>query len=242
MEIVKKIIKKCIGTGHFIREREWGIIDSWVKFKKGENVCDIACGSGEFSIRIARKGCNVYGIDLNEKSILTAKKFANAENLLCEFQVGNAENLPYKNEFFDKVICNCSLEHFDNDIKAITEMNRVLKPEGILMLTVDSLTYPINDKLKEKHRKEHHVVNYYSINTLKDKLEKCGFEVCKANYYLTSFISAIFYNSGIKNRFGTKFIVLFPLSYPLSLISDKLFGKKDVGYGGFGSVNKNNGM
>jgi ubiquinone/menaquinone biosynthesis C-methylase UbiE len=54
--------------------------------------------------------------------------------------------------YFDKVVCSSSLEHFKDDIKALKGMNRVLKPNGSVVLTTDSFAYSINDELKEKHR------------------------------------------------------------------------------------------
>ena len=70
--------------------------------------------------------------------------------------------MPYPDEYFDKVVCSSSLEHFKDDIKALKEMHRVLKPNGSVVLTTDSFAYPISDELKEMHKEIAYVVNYYT--------------------------------------------------------------------------------
>jgi ubiquinone/menaquinone biosynthesis C-methylase UbiE len=78
------------------------------------------------------------------------------------------------------------LEHFKDDIKALKEMNRVLKPNGSVVLTTDSFTYPISDELKEMHRKIAYVVNYYTPEKLKEQFEISGFEMNQSKYLLNS--------------------------------------------------------
>ena len=72
---------------------------------------------GTLSLKIAEKGCEVHGIYLSEDAINSAKRLAEREKIACEFNVGNAEDLPYPDGYFDKVICSSSLEHFKDDIK-----------------------------------------------------------------------------------------------------------------------------
>ena len=77
------------------------------------------------------------------------------EHIRCEFVVGDADHLPYKSGYFDKIVCNCSLEHFQNDIKALKEMNRILKQNGYIVLTFDSLSYPkTKEYVSEKNTKK----------------------------------------------------------------------------------------
>ena len=86
------------------------------------------------------------------------------ERITCEFEVESAEDLPYQDGYFDKVVFSSSLEHIKDDIKALNEACRGLKPNGSIVLTVPSLTtYSISNEIKERHRKIAYVVNYYTL-------------------------------------------------------------------------------
>lgn len=214
---------------NFIKAIEAKIISRYLELKQGEIVCDIACGSGQQSISMAKHGCKVYGIDLSKKAIENATILA--EGYDCNFKVGNAEQLPYESNMFDKVVSVCALEHFANDEKALEEMNRVLKPNGTLVLTVDSFIYKnIKKHLREKHKSDSNVINYYSKSQLKQILEKNGFNVLESNYFINSTISSFFFNLGIRIGVGYSFISIFPIAYSLSIVSDRFFGRNNEGY------------
>lgn len=217
---------------YFAKAMEARIISRFLELKKGEKVCDIACGSGHQCIKMAKRGCEVYGIDMNARNIKNAKSIA--EGYDCDFQVANAEKLPYDSNMFDKVVSVCALEHFANDEKAIEEMNRVLKPGGILVLTVDSFTYKgIKKPFQEKHRTDCSVVNYYSVSQLTQKLEKCGFKVLKSKYFINSPISSFFFTLSIRMGLGCGYFffkAISPIAYSLSLFSDRFFGHENEGY------------
>ena len=149
----RHVIYKWIGTPNFIRRVEWACLLEWLDPKEGERVLDVACGRGTLTLKIAERGCIVYGIDISENVISSANQFAQKEKKACEFQIGDAERLPYLNGCFHKVASSSSLEHFQDDLSALKEMSRVLKPDGTAVLTVDSLTYPIGDEIKDRHRK-----------------------------------------------------------------------------------------
>ena len=118
--------------------------------------------------------------------------------------------------------------------KAIEEMNRVLKPGGILVLTVDSFTYKgIKKPFQEKHRTDCSVVNYYSVSQLTQKLEKYGLKVLKSKYFINSPISSFFFTLSIRMGLGCGYFffkAIFPIAYSLSLFSDRFFGRENGGY------------
>ena len=196
-------------------------------------ILDIACGGGAFSLKTAEKGCEVCGVDISENAIKSAKRLAEREKIMCEFEIGSAEDLPYPDGYFDKVVCSSSLEHFKDDIKALKEMHRVLKPNGSVVLTTDSFTYPVRDELKEKHRAIAYVVNYYTRETLKKRFEIAGFEMNRTKYLLNSRITSFFFKIGIKlewGKVGLLWMAISFIAYPLCLVSDRLFGIENKGY------------
>lgn len=225
------LIYKTMGTTEFIRRIEWRSMLEWLDPKEGERILDIACGGGVLSLKIAEKGCEVRGVDTSEDAIKYAKRLAEREKIACEFEIGSAEDLPYPDRYFDKVVCSSSLEHFKDDIRALKEMHRVLKPNGGVVLTTDSFTYPVKDELKEKHKEIAYVVNYYTAETLKERFEIAGFEMKRSKYLLNSRITSFFFKIGIELEWSGKlWMVISFVAYPLCLMSDRLFGKKNIGY------------
>ena len=225
------LIYKIMCVPSFISRIEWRTMLEWLDPKEGERILDVACGVGELSLKIAERGCEVCGIDRGQYGIHIASNLAKRLKVAAEFEVGNAEDLPYRDGYFDKVVCSCALEHFDDDAKALKEMYRVLKPDGSIILTVDSFTYPISDELKEKHRKIAYVVNYYTPETLKERFEIAGFTMNRNKYLLNSRITSFFFNFGIKIKWSFYlWTVISFIVYPLCLVSERLFGDKNIGY------------
>ena len=225
------LIYKWFGTLNFIRQIEWRNMLDWLEPKEGEKILDIACGGGALSLKIAEKGCEVYGVDFSEDRINSAKRLAEREKIACEFEVGSAEDLPYPDGYFDRAVCSSSLEHFKDDIKALKEMCRFLKSNGSVVLTTDSFTYPIEDELRERHRKIAYVVNYYTQETLKERFKNSGFEMKQSKYLLNSRITSFFVKIGIKIKWSGKlWMGISFVAYPLCLMSDRLLGVKDKGY------------
>ncbi|MBS3175381.1 class I SAM-dependent methyltransferase [Candidatus Woesearchaeota archaeon] len=105
---------------------------------KNSKVLDIGCGNGRTLNDISDITQNIFGIDNENKSVEDAKKnlklITNAQILLA-----NARNLPFENNFFDFVLCMGTFANFGNyKFKILTEMKRVLKNDGFIILSVFS--------------------------------------------------------------------------------------------------------
>ena len=208
---------------NFFKIIESKIIFRYLNPKSNEKICDVACGCGEYSKKLSKKGCKVTGSDMDQKSVKIARILS--ENGKCV--ISTAEKLPFKPTTFDKVVSVCALEHFKDDEAAIREMYRVLKSNGTLVLTVDSLTYKISKDILAAHRAKNYVVNYYSLTKLKNKLEKGGFKVEDAKYFVNSPLSVLFFILSVKNVWIS--MIIFPLALAITIISDLLKGKNDEG-------------
>ena len=104
------------------------------------DVLDLACGFGRFSIPLTRKGYNVTGIDITPIFIQWAREIADQEGLQIQFSVGDMRNITFDDHSFDAVICmwNAFSEIVDSDdqIKVIREIYRVLKKGGMGLIEV----------------------------------------------------------------------------------------------------------
>ncbi|MCK4351987.1 class I SAM-dependent methyltransferase [candidate division WOR-3 bacterium] len=233
MLLKKRSLYKSIGTTTFIRLIEYKSILKSIPLYKNLMICDVACGRGALVFKLLKKRLRVYGIDRSEETISIATRITREEHLPDSFIVGDALNLPYRSNCFLVVVSNSSLEHFSDDIKALREMKRVLKPKGLLILTVDSLSLTrISKKFKEMHKKVFFINNYYTHISLIEKLHTVGLEVIFYEYYLTSFISYFLYRLGVYFRkSGWLSLAILPIAYSLCSIFDKLFGIKNAGIG-----------
>ena len=99
----------------------------------GKVVLDIACGEGYGSAMLAGVGSRVIGVDISEEAVAHARsKYAN-ENL--EFLEGRADEIPLPEGSVDLVVSFETIEHHDKHAEMIAEIHRVLRPEGLLIIS-----------------------------------------------------------------------------------------------------------
>lgn len=93
------------------------------------DVLDVACGTGDMVLELQKRGCTVTGIDLSEEMLSIAKTKAPAT-----YMISDAEQLPFPDETFDAVTCAFGVRNFVHLEQGITEMLRVLKPGGRMVI------------------------------------------------------------------------------------------------------------
>jgi arsenite methyltransferase len=99
----------------------------------GERLLDVASGKGDSALLAAReRGCIVTGIDYGEAAVIDAGRAAEEAGLgdRVEFRLGDAEALPFGDQSFDAVLCECSVCAFPDKRRALAEVHRVLPPGG----------------------------------------------------------------------------------------------------------------
>ena len=106
--------------------------------KADSKVLEVACNMGTTLIHIAKKyGCDIVGVDLDEKAVEKAKKKIKDSDLEDKVQVmeGDAFKLPFEDESFDVVVNEAMLTMLlgDKKEKALKEYYRVLKPGGVVL-------------------------------------------------------------------------------------------------------------
>lgn len=136
------------------------------------NILDAGCGTGLLAKKMSSKGI-VTGVDINDEALRFSKKRG------IKVEQASIANLPFPDNKFDLVTCIDVLYHqqVNDDIRALREFFRVLKPGGILLMRV-----PANNWLRLSHDRCVHTRYRYSKKDLKEKLNNANFKIKKLSY------------------------------------------------------------
>lgn len=140
--------------------------------KKENLILDAGCGTGASILYLEQFG-KVYGVDLSPMAVKFCKKrgIKNVTN-------ADVSSLPYKNNFFDLICLMDVIEHIKNDKLVIDEMYRVLKPGGILLMTVPALPF-----IYSQHDKQQGHYRRYSKKKLRRLFKKNIFKEEKITHF-----------------------------------------------------------
>lgn len=100
----------------------------------GDRVLDAATGTGAAAILAAKRGADVVGMDLAPALIETARKRAAEEGVAVQFDVGDAEEMPYDDASFDAVLSTCGVMFAPDHGAVASELARVTAPGGRIAL------------------------------------------------------------------------------------------------------------
>ena len=109
------------------------IFNGW-NIAKNKTLLDVGCGSGQTAIPAAQYGINVTGLDIAENLIDHAQKRASKLNLEIQFDVGDANDLPYADNSYDTVISMIGAMFAARPEQVVSEFARVLKKGGQLFM------------------------------------------------------------------------------------------------------------
>ena len=101
----------------------------------GEKILDLGCGNGRLLEIFKEMNIEYFGVDNSEKLLEIAKKKYPKKNFL----IADALNLPFPNNYFDKIYSIAVLHHIPSTefrLQFLKEAKRVLKPDGLLILAV----------------------------------------------------------------------------------------------------------
>ena len=150
----------------------WGI--SQLDIKDKYNILDIGCGGGSAIKIISEKysSCNIYGIDISEKSIEKAS-ILNQEKLNKQVYLNKSSvlNTPYKNDYFDIVVSFESIYFWKDLHNAFKEIYRIMKPNSKIYVFMEVLRK--KNAFWEKFIKN---MKEYSYDEIKYAMECSGFK------------------------------------------------------------------
>jgi len=168
------------------------------QFVVGKTVLDIASGEGFGSDLLARNGAKkVYGVDISRAAVTHAKKKYTSENL--EFICGECAHIPLPDKSVDIVTSFETIEHHDQHEESMREFMRVLKDDGILVISSpDKKTY--SDE--RNYSNEYHVKELY--------LDEFKELICNHFSYANFYQQKIFFGSVViqekESRFSENYL------------------------------------
>ena len=101
----------------------------------GQRLLDVGAGDGNLALAASRAGAGVVAGDLSPVLVERGRERTRANGLEVEWDVADVEALPYADESFDCVASNFGAIYADDPRRAVAELERVLRPGGILALT-----------------------------------------------------------------------------------------------------------
>lgn len=106
---------------------------------QGPRVLEVSFGTGYLLAQYAAR-FETYGIDYNEKFVEMLRKKLRKEGLPAHIRRGDVQALPYEDKFFDSIVNTMAFSGYPEGVKAMSEMHRVLKTGGKLIMV--DVNYP----------------------------------------------------------------------------------------------------
>ncbi len=156
-----------------------GIIQNPKSKIQNPKILDVGCGTGG-NLEMLEKFGAAEGVDVSAAAL----EFCKSKGL--KVHKGLAENLPFEDESFDLVTALDVVEHLDDDIVGLKEMNRVLKKDGRTLIFVPAFMWlwGVQDDVSN-HRIR------YTKKQIVERLETAGFEIERATYANWTFFAPI---------------------------------------------------
>ena len=109
--------------------------------RPGQSVLDVGCGTGPMVDFFCSRGLHYCGLDVAQGMLDSiSRQFSNAPyKERIELQIGSSESIPYPDNSFDLIVGMGLLEYLDDMAPTFSEIARVVKPEGLAVLTIPNL-------------------------------------------------------------------------------------------------------
>lgn len=120
--------------GQLTEEIEDSLLFDLIGDPEAQDVLDVGCGEGALSLELWQQGAKVIGIDPAEEMITAARKRAESAGAEIRFLRAQAEDMPFKEAQFDRVVAKTILCFVEDPTDVFAEMARVLRPGGCLVI------------------------------------------------------------------------------------------------------------
>lgn len=175
------------------------IIIKELELSGNEHVLEVGCGRGFYEHMLSYIFPDLYinAIDINNDYLTKARNTVKKDNV--SFLQADALHLPWKDNTFDRILSTEVLEHLPDDLTALQEMYRVLKPGGRVVITVPNNNYPLSwdpinwflERVFDTHIPSNiwwaagiwaDHVRLYTKDTLSSVIKASGFEIEKISF------------------------------------------------------------
>ncbi len=120
------------------RRRVFRLVE-WLELEDGLDVLDLGCGEGFWLLALQRlRDLHLIGVDADAGRLRSAK----ARGARASLVEADAQALPFLDASFDRILLTEVLEHLPDDRAALRETSRVLRPGGVLAISVPHARYP----------------------------------------------------------------------------------------------------
>jgi ubiquinone/menaquinone biosynthesis C-methylase UbiE len=136
---------------------------------KGGKILDIGCGPGNLLKNAEDCGLVPFGLDISFEALKIARQNSPKSYII----LGIGENLPFPSNYFDNITCLGSLEHFIDMDMALSEMVRISKKDGRLLIMVPNINYRFGAGTKQIEER------LLTLQEWKDILNKNGLQIKK---------------------------------------------------------------
>ncbi|CAN5570430.1 hypothetical protein BH23CHL4_BH23CHL4_02940 [soil metagenome] len=145
---------------------------------EGSRLLDAGCGTGQFAIAFAQRGCRVTGIDVAASMIDLATEHSRTAGVDVEWRTGDVSRLDDAMAVYDAIMARMVLQFSANLSVVFGEFRRVLKPGGRLLASVPGALSPIYAGSWRRHiEPDHYAVNFMVPWELEDLLAHFGWTV-----------------------------------------------------------------
>jgi SAM-dependent methyltransferase len=165
-----------------------------LRLQAGERLLDIGCGFGRHTYEAVKRGASVVACDLGVSALEGVRSIVGAMALDDEIPDGvafvavngDATALPFPDNSFERVIASEVVEHITDDVRAFSELARVLRPGGMLAVTVpawfsERLCWALSDEYPAPRSPGGHV-RIYSRASLRERLYHAALEPTAAHH------------------------------------------------------------
>ena len=189
--------------GQFVDEVETDCLYSLFKPQGGQKILDVCCGTANFSVKFAKTGCSVTGIDISEKMLEIANEKIKREKLNVELIKGDCSTVSLRENYYDAIISMAGFEFIPAPMSAYKHLLRFLKPNGYFIIgTIQkgSEWQKLYSSLKET---VYEYANFLTSDDLKnmDMTSFCDQQEC---LFIPPNLAETEYNSKNEIKFKTK--------------------------------------
>lgn len=136
-----KLERMLVNEADMAARRRVRVVLEYLEIAEGERVLDCGCGLGWFLKVIGElTRCSLFGTDFDVPRLRTARREMGSR---APVAASDVLRLPYADATFDKIVLSEVLEHVPDDASALREVVRVLKPGGLVAITVPNHDYPL---------------------------------------------------------------------------------------------------